>query len=103
MFSDGDQNVPSGNSCMGTSVAVGTAAGATVAAGVEVATGPEVGWAVAVSALADGAAADAAPAADDAPALQADSASPTPRPSTEMLTILVMRMKCGKLIIISFY
>ena len=51
---------------------------------------------VAVGALADGV---AAPAADDVPGLQADSASPTPRPSARMPAILVRRGKCSELIV----
>jgi hypothetical protein len=91
---------------MGTNVTLGVAAGATAADEAEVAIGLELGWAVAGCALADGVALDA-PAldgtavADDALALQADSASPTPRPSTQMLAILVVRMKCRELVIIS--
>jgi anti-sigma factor ChrR (cupin superfamily) len=85
---------------MGTNVTLGVATGATVAAAAEVAAGLEIGWAVAGSALADGAAPDRA-AVDDVLALQADSASPTPRPSTVMLTILVVRLKSRTLVITS--
>jgi len=75
------------------------AAGAVVAAEAEVATGlVAVGWAVAAGALADDVAVDAPaldvePAADDVAGLQADSVSPTPRPSTEMKAILVVRVQ----------
>ncbi|MGH3277566.1 MAG: hypothetical protein ACRDNW_00300 [Trebonia sp.] len=79
---------------MGTSGALGAvvgaaAVGAVVTAGAEAATGLVVCWAAAVDALADGAT-DAAPTTDDVPGLQADSASPAPRPSAEMPAILVM-------------
>jgi hypothetical protein len=60
-----------------------------------------MGWAVAGSALADGVALDGAAVADHALALQADSASPTPKPTTEMPAILVVRMKCRNLVSIS--
>jgi hypothetical protein len=39
--------------------------------------------------------------ADDVPGLQADSASPTPRPSAEMPATLVTRAKCPAFIIVS--
>src|ERR1035437_4496486 len=84
MFPDGEQNVPSGNVCTGTDVALGAAAGATVAAEVGVPTVLQVGWAAVL-------------------ALQADSASPTARPSTEMLAIVVVCVKYCKLIIIFPY
>jgi hypothetical protein len=99
---------------MGTSLALGAAVGS-AAAGVvltseaEVATGlVAVGWAVAAGALADDVAADALaldvePTADDVPGLQADSASPTPRPSAEMMAVLVVRVEYRKLIIVSPY
>jgi hypothetical protein len=82
---------------MGTSVALGVAAGklfagVAVTAEAEAAIGP-----LAVDRAAAGAL-DTAPAAaaEDAPGLQAGSASPTPTPSTEMPTTLVMRVKrCG--------
>lgn len=86
---------------MGTNVTLGVAAGATVAAEAEVAAGLEMGWAVAGGALADGVALDGAAVADDALALQADSASPMPRPTAQMLAILVVRMKCREVVIIS--
>jgi len=71
-------------------VTPGVAAAATGAAEAEVATGLEAGWAVAGGALADGVALDGAAVADDALAPQAGSASPAPRPSTEMLAILTI-------------
>jgi hypothetical protein len=74
---------------MGTSAALGAAVGAAVAAGAlaECVAG------------ADAAALDEVLAADDdVPGLQAESASPTPRPSAEMVTILVVRVKCPKFI-----
>lgn len=86
---------------MGTNVTLGVAAGATVAAEAEAATGLEIGRAVAGSALADGVALDGAPAADDELALQADGASPTTKPSTEMPATQIVRVKCRKLIIAS--
>jgi len=61
-----------------------------------------VGWAGAVAELADGLAADAsAPeaAVDDVLGLQAASASPMPRPSTEMPAVLAAGMKCPKFIV----
>ncbi len=75
---------------MGTSVALGDAA-------------------VTVGALADGVATadaaglDAGPAADDVPGVQADSASPTPRPRAERPAISLKRVKCLKFIVCDFY
>ena len=74
------------------------AAGVLVTPEAEVATGlVAVGWAVGARALADDVAADALaldvePAADDVPGLQADSVSPTPRLSAEMMALLVVRV-----------
>jgi hypothetical protein len=62
-------------------------AGVAVTAGAEVAIGPLAVGRTAAMGL------DAAPAADDVLGLQADSASPTPRPSAEMLAPLVLREK----------
>jgi hypothetical protein len=65
------------------------------------------GWAVAAGALADDVAAadvaalDAAPTADDVLGVQADSASPTPRPSAEMPIILVACVKCREFMVVS--
>jgi hypothetical protein len=111
MFPDGDANSPPSADCMGTSVALGAAVGpAVVGVAVtpvaEVAAGlVPVGWAAAVAVLADGLAAgasalEAAPAVDDVPGLQADSASPRPRPSADRPAVLVMRMKCPKFIVV---
>ena len=102
MFPDGDRNSPPLAVCMGTSVALGAAVGAAVAgvvvtAGAEVATGLV---AVAVGPLADGVAASAA---DDVPELQADSASPTPRPSAEMPASLVVRVKRFIFFVVSLF
>jgi hypothetical protein len=97
---------------MGTSVtlgaALGTAVVGVVVVGLVVAAGAEdttglvtAGWVVA--ALADDVAAlDAAPAADDVLGLQADSASPMPRPSAEMPAVLAVCMKCRKFIVVIF-
>lgn len=89
---------------------MGSAAAAVVLTSeAEVATGlVAVGWAVAAGALADDVAADALaldvePAADDAPGPQADSVSPTPRPSAAMMAILVVRVEYRKLSIVSPY
>jgi len=73
--------------------AVVVTAGTEVAAGLTVAAGLLT---VAVGALADGV---AAPAADEVLGLQADSASPTPRPSAKMPAILVIRGKWSELIV----
>jgi hypothetical protein len=93
---------------MGTSVALGAAAGMAVVAvvltaGAEAATGlvaAATGALADVVAAADAAAPGAAPAADDVLGLQADSASPRPRPSAERPAILVARVKCRKFIIV---
>src|ERR1700743_2042164 len=79
MLPDGDRNSPPAAVCIGTSAAprdaVGTAAvGAVVAA--------------------------RAPTADDVPGPHADSASPMPRPSTDMTATLVAGVSCRKFIII---
>jgi hypothetical protein len=102
MFPDGDTNSPPAAVCMGTSVALGAGAG-TAVVGVGVTAGAEAATglvAVAVGAVADGV---GAPAVDDVLGLQADSASPTPRPSAEMPAILVVRMKYRKFIVVSPY
>jgi hypothetical protein len=82
---------------MGTNLTLGAAV---VAAGAEDAAGL-LGVAAGLLTVATGALADgvAAPAADDVLALQADSASPTPRPSAEMPAILVIRAKFSELIV----
>ncbi|HEX3513868.1 MAG TPA: hypothetical protein VHT26_07705 [Trebonia sp.] len=85
MFPDGDRNSPPAAVCMGTSAAPPAAEGA-AAAGAALA-----GVAVTAGAL----------TADDVPGLQADSASPTPRPTAEMPAILVTRVKCRKFTVIS--
>src|SRR5579863_3546826 len=114
MFPDGDRNSPPVAVCMGTSLALGAAVGS-AAAGVVLTSEAEVatrllavGWAVAAGALADDVAADALaldvePTADDVPGLQADSASPTPRPSAETMAVLVVRVEYRKLSIVSPY
>jgi len=96
---------------MGTSVALGPAVGTAivgvvVTAGAEAATGLVAVAAGALAddvAAADAAAPGAAPAADDVLGLQADSASPRPRPSAERTAILAAPVKCRKFIIVSPY
>src|ERR1700719_1793898 len=90
MFPDGDRNSPPAAVCMGTNVVLGAAV---VTAAAEVAAGLLT---VAVGRVADGV---AVPAADDVLGPQADSASPTPRPSVQTPAILVMRGKCSELIV----
>jgi hypothetical protein len=85
MFPDGDRNSPPAAVCMGTSAAPRAAVDAAAAAVVDVA-----------------ATAGALPA-DDVPGLQADSASPTPRPSAEMPATLVTRVKYREFTVISPY
>jgi hypothetical protein len=88
---------------MGTNVTLGVDAGAMATAEAEVATGLEVGWALADRAPADGVALDGTAVPDDELAPQADSASPMPRPTIKMPAILVVRMKCRGVVIVSPY
>jgi hypothetical protein len=101
---------------MGTSLALGAAAdvGDALALEAEAATGLVADWAAADALCDDTLAGDelgdgelgddaAALGADEGPAPQADSASPTPRSSTETPAMLVIREKCPRAIIISPY
>jgi hypothetical protein len=87
MFPDGDRNSPPAAVCMGTSAAVPAAVGAAVAG----------------AALAGVAVTAGALTADDVPGPQADSKSPTPRPTAEMPATLVTRVQCRKFTVISRY
>jgi hypothetical protein len=90
---DGDKNSPPAAVCMGTNAALGAVVGTAVAAGALADDAAAADVAAADVAAADVAALGAVPTADDELALQADSASPTPRPSAQLPTILAARTK----------